>query len=229
VESGFADAIGVDSAQGGDNTAWAAVRQEGLVALESYKTPDTSRIPGDTLAFMMRYNVPPEKTLFDYGGGGKQHVDILRKQGYNVQAVAFGEAATPPLRRVVGTIEQRSKEKEERYAYVNRRAEMYGLLSLKLDPRGEIPFALPRGIMNKPRADGGPSLRQQLLAFPRRYDGEGRLYLPPKNRRVGAKSTEGNRSLAEIIGCSPDEADALALAHFGLVHRAPKFAVVTID
>jgi hypothetical protein len=43
------------------------------------------------------------------------------------------------------------------------------------------------------------------------------LTLPPKQRRPGAVG--GAPSLTELLGCSPDEADALALAVHALTHR----------
>jgi len=210
--------MGVDSAMGGDNTSWAVVDRLGLIHLVSMKTPDTTEITGKTIALIREYNLNPNNVLFDYGGGGKAHADRLRKQGFNVRTVGFGESARPEKRRVIGTLEQRKLEEETRFAYKNRRAEMYHRLRLLLDPSEGEPFALPAKLINKSREDGGPSLRSQLAPIPLWHDEEGRIYLPSKQRRPDQKDT-GRKTLKEIIGCSPDEADALVLATYGLERR----------
>jgi hypothetical protein len=220
-----AGAMGVDSAMGGDNTSWAIVDSLGLMALESAKTPDTTEITSKTLTLMRQHGLQAEQILFDHGGGGKQHADRLRRMGYNVRLVHFGEAAKPEKRRVIGTLEQRKQEAEVRFAYRNRRAEMYHGLRLRLDPSEDGSFALPADIVNKPRSDGGPSLRRQLAPIPYWQDEEGTIFLPPKQRRSDQKEPGRNspmKSLTEMIGCSPDEADALVLACYGLTRRFVK-------
>lgn len=206
-ENRRARTIGIDPAEGGDKTVWSVCDDYGVMDIISKSTPDTATITGETLAVMRQYNVKSEDVLFDAGGGGKQHADRLRAQGYNVRAIAFGAAATPERRRGMATIKTRNLDDETRYAYRNRRAEMYGILSLRLDPNNERPFAIPQKFTE---------LRRQLSPIPRRYDGEGRLILPPK-RKKSLGSTE--ETLIDLIGCSPDEADATVLAVFGLVER----------
>jgi hypothetical protein len=223
-------AMGVDSAAGGDNTAYAVVDDYGLLYLFSLKTPDTTKIVSHALRLMAEYKIPDEKVMFDYGGGGKQHVDRLRSMGHNVQAVMFGESPDPPLksRGVVNTIPQRREKIEERHAYKNRRAEMYHLLRLAIEPvdgplnaRGEPTtvgqFCLPQAILDLSRTDGKATLRQQLAAIPLDYDEEGRIILIPKNRKPDMKKEQ--KTLTEIIGCSPDEADAVVLATFARQRR----------
>lgn len=197
--------LGCDPGEGGDNTTWAVVDEYGLIELISKKTPDTSVITGETLALMRKYNLKPHRIMFDRGGGGKQAADRLRLQGYNVSTVAFGESVTPKPRHGVTPIKQVEENKEEKYTYLNRRAEMYGKLRLLLDPTeailtktGEI-FAIPAKYSE---------LRRQLSLIPLTYDEEGRLYLLPKNKK-GKESKK--KTLREILGCSPDEADALVL------------------
>lgn len=212
-----AKTMGVDSAMGGDNTSWAISDDLGLIHLESKKTPDTSIIPGHTVMLMRKFGLDPESVFFDYGGGGKPHVDRLRAMGYNVNAVMFGVAVTPDKRRVLATIEQRTREEETRYAYKNRRAQMYGMLRLRLDPN-ENPkgFGLPSRLLNAPRLDQGPSLRGQLAPIPLWYDDEGRLYLPSKQRKPDQGDTSSKVTMIDLIGCSPDEADAVVLSIYGL-------------
>ena len=209
-----AKAIGIDPAEGGDKTAMAAVDEYGLIELVSKKTPDTSIITSEALAFMRKHGVPPERVVFDRGGGGKEHADRLRSQGCNVRTVAFGESLAPDPKHGLTPVHDRVEHREERYAYMNRRAEMYGELRQLLDPMG--------GLDGKggPNGWGLPAeyreLREQLAPIPLQFDPEGRLKLPPKNKR-NPESKEV--SLVELIGHSPDEADALVLGVHGMLHK----------
>lgn len=194
--------IGVDPGEGGDDTAWAVVDEYGLIEMISKQTPDTSVITGDTIALMKRHGVPPESVCFDRGGGGLQHADRLRYEGYNVNTVAFGEAVTPDPRRGTVALSEKMSEREEKYVYKNRRAELYGYLRVLLDPATEgHGFAIPPLYAE---------LRRQLAPIPLLYDDEGRLYMLPKNRRGAARASEP--TLTDLLGRSPDEADALVLA-----------------
>ncbi|KKK79823.1 hypothetical protein LCGC14_2829670, partial [marine sediment metagenome] len=190
---------------------WAITDDYGLMFMESVKTKDTSSITGRTIDLMRTHNIPPEKVAFDAGGGGKQHADRLRSQGYKVQAVAFGSAATAPRRRGQATIGTRNLQDETRYVYKNRRAEMYGMLSLRLDPTHEKGFAIEK--------DKYTELRRQLSVIPKRWDAEGRLVMLPKRKNT-TNSTE--ETLTDLIGCSPDEADATVLAVFMMDNKMKK-------
>ena len=205
--------IGVDPAEGGDNTCWAVIGRDTVLNLIVKKTPDTSVITGETIALMKQYNVIPENVVFDRGGGGKEHADRLRTQGYNVRTVAFGESLAIPPRHGITYISERKEHIEERYTYKNRRAQMYGLLSNMMDPSYGSGFGIPKAYKE---------LRRQLAAMPRSWDSEGRLFLPPKNKK-SANSTEP--TIRDILGCSPDEADALVLAVFGMLEK-PRVARV---
>lgn len=220
--------MGIDAAEGGDNTCWAVVDALGLMDLLSLKTADTSDVPARTIAKGREWGIPPERWLFDRGGGGQQHADRLRAVGFDCQTVGFGEGATPPIKHGLTTLKQHKEHHEVVYIYRNRRAELYGGLRLLLNPatnpRG---FGLPREIIRRKRTDGGPSLRDQLAPLPLKYDQEGRMYLPPKNRKTGTKDKLNKQEdcLFDILGCSPDEADALVLSCFGF--KQPKRAVAT--
>lgn len=218
-------AMGVDSAEGGDNTSWAVTSTFGLKYLKSMKTPDTSVIPSITLALMHEYGLKPGQVFFDLGGGGKEHVDRLRRQGHDVRGVAFNESATAEKRRGMTQLEERKRQDETKYVYKNRKAEMYGILRSLLDPANEYQFGLPESIIGQKRDDGGPSLREQLAVIPYDLDDGGRMYVRPKTKKKNTTSTE--QSLIEIVGCSPDEADSLVLAVFGMSGRAvrPKVGV----
>jgi len=203
-------AIGVDPAEGGDSTCWAVVDHKGLIDLISKKTSDTSTISGETIALMTKYKVKPEKVLFDRGGGGKQHADRLRAQGYNVKTVAFGESVLGAYRfHWHRTGKQRVEQEEDRYVYKNRRAQMYGIIRQLIDPLSEEKFGIPEKFKE---------LRRQLAPIPLTTDQEGRLFLLPKDappRSDGVKSN--TQTLKKLLGCSPDEADSLALAVYGMV------------
>lgn len=206
-----AKGIGIDPAEGGDSTAFAAVDEWGLIEMMSVKTPDTSEITSQTLAFMRKVGLNPDrkdhcqKVCFDRGGGGKQHADRLRKNGYDVATVGFGEAATKPPKTAKSTLKDRKQQDEQRYAYRNKRAEMYGRLRLRMNPMdADTKFYYP------PELD---ELRKQLAPIPLLYDEEGRIKLPPKNKR---SQTSTEVTLTELIGHSPDEADAVVLAVYAM-------------
>lgn len=223
-------AMGIDAAEGGDNSVWCVVDQFGLIYMEAQKTSDTNDIPGITIAIGKRFGVPPDRWVFDRGGGGKQHADRLRASGYNCSSIGFGEAVQDP-QAWKRTANYRPKKEvredlEERYIYKNRRAELYGTLRLALDPATlENGFGLPHDILNRPRADKGPCLREQLEILPLWYDKEGRLYLPPKRRESHKETDAGKETIPSITdmldGHSPDEADALVLACYGMTYRDP--------
>lgn len=204
--------IGIDPGEGGDDTVWTVVDDQGIIEQVTLSTPDTSIIPGHTIALGERWGVQPEQWIFDRGGGGKQHVDYLRKQGYACRSISFGESPTIPPRFGRTMVSTRREVQEDRTVFKNKRAELYWGLRLKLDP-GYNPagFAIPRSLT---------VLRDQLTPLPLLYDGEGKLYLPPKHRKPGSKATE--QTIQELLGCSPDEADSTVLAVYGLSKWAPK-------
>lgn len=211
-----AKAIGCDPAEGGDSTTWAIIDQHGLIALIQEKTPDTSYITGRTIALINEFGVPAEKVMFDRGGGGKQHADRLREQGYNVQTVAFGEAVSPEKRKGVVSLKSTKLSDETRYIYKSRRVHMFHILSIAVQGG----FALPSEILNRTDPNSTrKSLGDQLKVFPLRYDGEGRMMLPPKNKR-DPKSKEV--TLVDMIGHSPDEADSLAIAYYCMTKPSTK-------
>lgn len=202
--------LGVDAAEGGDNTSWAVVNQQGCPFMRSKKTKDTSDIPGETLAVMREWNVRPEDVCFDRGGGGKQHADQLRRRGYPVRTVAFGERLMLEPKRGIRTFGERKEVVEDRYVYKNRRAEMYYELAANKE------FAIAAEILWRKRTDGGPSLGDQLARFPRLIDDDGRYWLPSKGIMTDEMEKQGVKTLTQLIGCSPDEADGLVIGHWTL-------------
>lgn len=199
--------IGVDPAEGGDNTAITCVDEDGVLELKTKKTPDTDVIAGEIIAMMTKWQVPANRVCIDRGGGGKQIADRLRKVligsqfGSRIRTVAFGEGVTMEPHRGTTSLEQRIEVAEERYTYVNRRAQMYGELSMLSN------FAIPPQY---------PQFRSQLAPIPKTRDGEGRLYLLPKGKK---RPDSKEPTLTELIGHSPDEADSLVLAVHAMLHK----------
>ena len=204
-----AKAMGVDPAEGGDRTCWTVVDEWGILEQIAYKTPNTNDIIDATIALGTKWAVPPEKWIFDRGGG-KTHADRLRAMrpvSYAVQTVGFGESVLLEPKHGKTPLQMRKAQREDKYTYVNRRAQMYGELRELLDPANENPFGIPDDLYD---------LRAQLAAIPLLRDGEGRLYMLPKTRKPGQETR--TKTLTELIGHSPDEADSLVLAIHGMLH-----------
>ncbi len=148
--------LGLDLAQGGgDLTVWSLIDDRGLLEQHCEDTPETMHIAGKTIEYIREHNLSPSNVILDAGGGGKQVSDRIREQGYNVEAVAFGKAATDST------------------AYANMRNELFGMLRYALDPK-HGGFAIPEEYID---------LRHELSVMPIRYDSEGRLALPKKGWR----------------------------------------------
>ena len=212
--------LGIDPAEGGDNTVWTVVDELGVVDQIAIRTSNTALIKGRTIALIKKYGIDPSDVIFDRGGGGKEHADYLRESGWDVRSLGFGELPSDVNsdEMVPGWTDpdDRKELKEAKYAYKNKRAQMYGILRDRLNP-------------DKAKASGGrvfgiPSkyeeLYRQLRPLPLQYDGEGRMFLPPKDKPGGANSTanKGLVTVKSLIGCSPDESDSLVLAVFALSH-----------
>lgn len=204
-----AKALGCDPGEGAANTAWCVGDESGVIDLISKKTPDTNEIPYETIKIGQRYGIPSDMWVLDRGGGGKQHADRIRALGHKgVRTIAFGEAISLDPRRGMNPLYARKDVKEERYAYFNRRAQMYGDLSEVCSPSSEGGgFAIPERFT---------ALFDQLAPIPKIYDKEGRMRMLPKNN---PDNEEDERTLVKIIGHSPDEADALVLMLHACLHR----------
>lgn len=211
-----AKVIGVDAGEGRSDSVWTAVDEFGIIEQVAKKTPNTMDIAGFTIEFMRKHSVPADKVYFDRGGGGKQIADRLREQRYKVQTVGFGEPASPPLDVRQKRMEVRKDVQEVQRTYKNRRAEMYGMLREEINP-------LTLDGQATKRVFGIPAelnlLRAELAPLPLMYDSEGRCFLPPKNRPPGVKATS-QITIFDLLGHSPDRADSLVLAMYGLKAKA---------
>lgn len=223
--------IGVDPAEGGDKTAMCAVDEYGVVDLVSKKTPNTAVIRREVLAFMHKWSCPAENVVFDRGGGGQEHADYLREMGYKVRTVGFGEAISRDPRRGIVPLSELVERKEEKYVYKNRRSELYGVVSILLDPEGNSSSILGGSSSGHPHPGVGTrfgihrkfkELRRQLAPIPKTYDREGRLELLPKRKK---EPRETRKTLVDLIGCSPDEADAFVLAVHGMVNKVRRVRI----
>lgn len=221
-----AKGIGVDPAEGGDKTVLAVVDERGLIEMYGEYTPDTGRIPILTLNMMKKYGVAAECVVFDRGGGGKQHADAMRRMGHRVRTVSFGEPVVPPPRRGMVPVKQRMEDHEERMIYKNRRAEMYGVVRQLLDPSTPVVRGLPDRQPGDGLGFGLPAfyheLRRQLSVIPIVYEND-KLVLPPKHRTRGTPSSM--RTLVELIGHSPDEADAFVMAVYAMLNKVVRTKV----
>lgn len=211
--------IGCDPAEGGDLTAMCAVDELGVIELVARKTPDTQDVPRELLAFMRRHRLDgrPERVCIDRGGG-KFCADWLRREGYGVRTVAFGSILEEDPKYQKDTVRTKVSQRESKYAYRTRRAQMFGELSELLDPGIDgCRFGIPAEYAD---------LRAEMRPIPKTFDNEGRLELIPKNPKPQDKNPDGTprdrrKSLVGLIGHSPDRLDALALAVHAMLHEAP--------
>lgn len=212
--------MGVDSGEGGDDTSWVIGDRLGVLDILSMKTPDTNEVYGTTLDMFRKWNVTPERTTFDLGGGGREHVHRLRAGGYQVRATGFGKAPSVEKRRGNTQFDERRNVEEDAYTYVNRRSEIYWDIRQVLERANDGAY-LAKNWFGNAEGFGLPmpmcaELIRQLSPIPIRHDNEGRFKLIPKQNMNDPDDTETFRYL---IGRSPDIADAFGLMLFGMTHK----------
>lgn len=212
--SRIAKSLGIDTAEGGDKTAFVAGDEFGILEVLSLKTPDTNIIPAMVKAMGRKWNIPSENWIFDRGGGGKVHADRLRSEGYPVRTIAFNSppSTSPPKKQPKG-VREKVETYEDRTIYKNVRAEMYYELSLRCNPTHPLGgYGIPL------EGDGCIELHRQLSYMPKLYGSDGEMYMLPKNKK-SADAAERTKTLTEILGCSPDEADAAVLMYWGIMNQ----------
>lgn len=206
-------AMGVDSGQGKASSVWTGVDRLGITFQKSIKTPDTTVIVDETVALIRQHKLKPEMVCFDPGGGGKEHVDRLRRMGYNVRSVSFGGSVESQNKYRFRTTKEKREDDEAKWVFKNRRAEMYWLARLCIARTEEGKS------IHMERGFGIPGdleeLRRQLAPVPIWYE-DNKLILPPKNK-VDPKSKKV--TMTDLVGCSPDEADSLVLAVYGMLAK----------
>ncbi len=207
--------MGIDVAGGGrSETVWYVIDRLGIVFVKVKDTPDTSVIVDDTRKLMAEYNITAKNVAFDYGYGGKMYADLMRRAGQRVRAVNFGEGA------------------RDKKTYQNRRVEMYGRLRDAFNPLKQSKVETEDGGERWDRCMAIPGdgdagynfeLREELAMLPLMYDAGGKMVMLPKSRPSGGRGTM--RTIDEMLGRSPDRADALALANWAMVAPQKPMAV----
>lgn len=194
-----AEAIGVDTSEGGsDETVFCVGDHYGIMEEIVLPLKDTSRIVPMAISLIKRFKIDPANMIFDLGGGGKEHADLMRRRGYKVRTISFAGRPEPP-------------ENDDDPIFKNKRAEMYYMLARAIEPPTvaepeKHQYCIP---------DEFRELRRQLAPIPRKYDDEGNPVLIPKRSRG-----EDDECLVNLIGRSPDHADAAVLMHFGVKYPA---------
>lgn len=215
--------MGVDSAAGGDDTAWVLGDRLGVLHCENFKTPNTNDVYGKTLRLMRDWNVPAERVVFDLGGGGREHAQRLRANGHNVRAVGFGKPPSLEVKRagLVMPFAEKRDVREDADAYSDRRSEMAWDLRLILERDAAGAY------VGKDFAGGAPGfglpdkmtdvLCSQLKLPPARWDGKGRFKLIPKENPNDPDDVNTFRRM--LGGRSPDVFDAFCCMVFGMTHK----------
>jgi hypothetical protein len=186
--------IGVDPSMGGSDRFAVCVADGGHVAeLAAWVEPDTMRSVGRLVEVLRRHDVAREGRngreaviLIDCAFGGKVIFDLLRQEGWPVEAWWSNGAPTiSEDLRIAAKYDPSLWDEVEPWA--NARAQAYCVLA-KLIREGKA--ALPRD----------PALAEELLIMHK--------LLTPK----GALQIESKGELRARLGRSPDLADAVAMA-----------------
>lgn len=215
--------MGVDSAAGGDDSAWVVGDRLGVLHTMNIKTPNTNDVPSWTIRLMRDWSVPAERVCFDLGGGGREHAHRMRANGHAVRATGFGRASSGELKKpgVMTTFAERRDTHEDRDAFENRRSEMAWDLRLILERDSEGRYTAkdfygPAGGFGLP-AECTKVLCNQLKLPPVLWDGKGRFKLIPKENPKDPKDPNTFRRM--LSGASPDVFDAFCLMVFGMTHK----------
>lgn len=121
------------------------------------------------------------------GAGGHVIADLLEENGASiVRIIPQGSA-------------------ENRHLYVNKRAEIYGNLGDRLNPESDHPdvFLIP----------DDAELREELVAHEKVYAADMIRYRLTPKQKIKSGADSKLQSLREILGRSPDSADAVAMCH----------------
>jgi len=190
--------------------------------------PDTTRMARATLDLMARYSIRADHVAIDAGGGGQEAIgDPLRRMGYRVRMINFGGSPSKRRRKAYRNLRAElygvMAEVVNPANWTRGGAPVTGDGADAEDAAGESDGSRAGAAPDAPTRwtrcfaldlDGpcGDELRllvDELSLIPKHRDGEGRMYLPSKDKdRAGSDQV----CLRDIIGHSPDRSDALALA-----------------
>jgi len=213
--------LGVDVAGGGrDSSCWVVLDRLGIYEMIVKSTPDLTQIPDITLAVMARHRIESKNVCIDATGLGEGPVASLRRKGRQVRGVSFSQSASRPK------------------IYCNVRAEMYMEAGKRFDvdlwvfakdvaadgtiteQPGNFVKCMSYNINGQDRGEY-EMLREELQSMPLNIDGDGRIWLPPKNKDPRRPNVE---CLHDILGRSPDRADAFVLAVHAMRRKETKMA-----
>lgn len=183
--------LDVAASRYGDSSVLAVGGRHGIRAIHECQFSDTQQTMYWVLETARSYGIDLKQgtipIAIDWGGGyGNAVGDPLKKM--NVHVIEVHGNATSDL---------------DSKKYANKRAELYGEAGRRLDPAGDfrmIPFGLP----------DDERLRAELVAPAKIYaghDGE-KYYITPKGRR-GSDENYMGKTIRELLGRSPDRADAV--------------------
>lgn len=205
IEAGGLD---VAASKHGDSSVLALGGTYGIRAIHECQFKDTVQTMEWVLEVFMSYGIDLPKSriplAIDWGGGyGNAVGDPLKKKRVNVIEI-HGNA----------TSDVDSKK------YANKRAELYGEAGRRLDPAGD--FRMMHMMM-----PDNPRLLEELTAPQKIYaghDGE-KFYITPKDRK-GASDTFKGKTLRELLGRSPDRADAVVYCMSALTSNKRRRLIV---
>jgi hypothetical protein len=188
-------ALDLADSEHGDRTMLAAGSAEGLAALHDRQHEGAM----ETVAWVLT------TVQMEYG------VELAHGEvPLVVDADGMGRAVCSRLKELgVRVVEYRGNDPpDDKRRYVNRRAEGYGVLAARLDPKGvwaNVPWAMP--------ADS--QLVQDLCAPEKVFDSDGfRFKITPKSRQPGMPDKA--HTLREKLGRSPDRGDSCVMLHWGI-------------
>lgn len=222
--------VGVDPAN--DRYSMAAVDEWGLIKLVTEKIGTTTVIPKRIRDFCGDYKCPPGRRGIDLGDG-KPHADACRQMKFPIRTVAFG--GSPSARKRSRGVEALSDE-DARKLYLNLRAQMYHEWRMLMDPSRPIveevvrqaereehperPLVEPEkhvfAIPGEEHGDVYAELIRQMAVVPFLRTNNGRIWMLPKRKVKGENKHE--ECLESLLGCSPDEMDAVAIAVHCMLH-----------
>lgn len=231
--------LGVDCGEGGDDSAWCVGDRLGVLDIFGKKTPDTHAVYGTTIMVARKWGVDWQDVIFDYGGGGKEHVDRLRNNGMPVRGLRFG-AIKREVKRAMTQFTEKREVEEDTAGYSNRRSEMAWGVRMLLErpapdrdpelvkvvltahgkgtrPVDNPPYGLPVHCCGDARIKDPNTLVGQLAVVPAGgldWDDQGRFRLMPKNPPKG--NPDDPRCFKNKLGRSPDLFDAFCLMVWGM-------------
>lgn len=205
IEAGGLD---VAASKHGDSSVLALGGTYGIRAIHECQFKDTVQTMEWVLETFLSYGIDITKNRIplgiDWGGGyGNAVGDPLKQKRVNVIEI-HGNASSD----VDGK------------KYANKRAELYGETGRRLDPAGDFRM-MHMMIPDNPRLLEELTAPQKIFAG---HDGE-KFYITPKDRR-GADDNFKGKTLRELLGRSPDRADAVVYCMSALTSNKRRRLIV---